>query len=348
MRWSILLTTIVLTSCFDPNDPPGGENQLGSGSSGSTSQGSSATSGTADPTSPGAASDTTGSTDPLDTTNPVDTTNSTSTSDTDEPPQCTCAIAAPNNWTGPVVVARGDELPDCVGAFTGSQLDGLVDLAGDPATCGCSCGAADMDCGDLTLLYRQSCGQPVFAETFSDPGTCHDNTPAQNSTNPFFTPIDGTESCPPSPTVDVPPPTSTPIRMCGGTFEQAQCGAGEQCIAAVPGAFEQRLCVARSGVHACPPAYPEQELTFASITDSRGCTDCNCAPEGAFECTSTLQLYSDGACETASGTVDTGGCVGSWNSFEFAAPTITGSCTPTVPEADGDVGGAEPTTLCCN
>ncbi len=340
MRWSILLTSLVLTGCFDPNDPTGGEPALGGSSSGSTSSGTSASSGEAtstDPTDPTAPSTTTGSTEPTDPSG-----------DTGAPSECTCAIAAPNNWTGPVVVARGDELPDCVGAFTGSQLDALIDIAGEAANCECSCGAADMDCGELSLLYRQSCGQPIFAETFSEPDTCHDNTPAQNSTNPFFTPVDGSESCPPSPTVEVPPASSTPIRMCGGTFEQAECGPGEQCIAAVPGAFEQRLCVARLGVHDCPPAYPEQEITFGSIADSRGCTDCDCAPQGTFECASTLQLYSGDECGTATGTVETGGCVGSWGSFEFAPPTITGSCTPNVPDADGEIGGAEPTTLCCN
>lgn len=349
MRWSTLLTTLVLTGCFDPNDPTGGEPDLAGSSSGSTSGSASDTSdGTSptnptDPTNPSGASSTsatTGSTDPTGDTDP--------SSDTDEPSECTCAIAAPNNWNGPVVVARGDELPECVGAFTGSQFDAVIDIAGDPASCECSCGAADVDCGDLSLLYRQSCGQPVLAETFSEPDTCHDNTPAQNSTNPFFTPVAGSESCPPVATVEVPAASSTALRMCGGTFEQAECGPGEQCIAAVPDAFEQRLCIARPGVHDCPPAYPDQEVVFGSIDDGRGCTDCECAPEGEFECASTLQLYSDNECGTLTGTTETDTCVGSWGSFEFAAPTIMGSCTANAPAADGEIAGADPTTLCCD
>lgn len=348
MRWSILLTTIVLTGCFDPNDPAGGQPPLGGSSTGTGTGDSVGTT----PTDPSDPSSTTAGTDPTDPTNPTAPTGDTDptdpTGDTDTPADCTCAIAAPNNWIGPVVVAQGEELPECVGAFTGSQLDAMVDIAGSPATCECSCGAADMDCGDLTLLYRQSCGQPVGTEIFTEPDTCHDNTPAQNSTNPFFTPVDGSESCPPSPTVDLPPASSTPVRMCGGTFEQAECGPGEQCIAAVPDAFEQRLCVARPGVHDCPPAYPEQQVVFGDIADGRGCTACECAPEGAFECASTLQLYSDSDCGTPTGTVDTGGCIGSWAAFEFAAPTVTGSCTPNAPEPEGEIIGSDPTTLCCN
>ncbi|MBV1858763.1 MAG: hypothetical protein KUG77_10155, partial [Nannocystaceae bacterium] len=261
---------------------------------------------------------------------------------------CSCAIAAPNNWSGPLVVARGEELPDCVGAFTGSQLDAVIDIAGDAATCDCSCGAADMDCGPMTLLYRQSCGQPITTEEFSEPDTCHDNTPAQNSTNPFFVPVNGSESCPPSPGVEVPEASSTAVRMCGGTFEQAECGPGEQCIAAIPDAFEQRLCIGRPGVHDCPPAYPDQAVVFGSVDDTRGCSNCECAPQGGFTCASTLQLYSGDACDTLTGTLDTDQCVGSWASFDFAAPTVTGSCTANSPTAGGDIVGADPTTLCCN
>lgn len=346
MRWSILLTTVVLTGCFDPNDPTGGNASLGNGSSSSSGSGSSdetGSTGTTAATGPADSTDPTAPTNPTDDTDPTDP-----TGDTDDPSDCTCAIAAPNNWIGPVVVARGSELPDCVGAFTGSQLDAVIDIAGDPASCECSCGAADIDCGELSLLYRQGCGQPVGVETFSEADTCHDNTPQQNSTNPFFTPVAGTESCPPSPTVELPPSSSTAVRMCGGTFEQAECGPGEQCIAAVPAAFEQRLCVARSGIHDCPPAYPEQEIVFSNIDDGRGCTDCECAPEGEFECASTLQLYSGDECGTLTGTVETDECVGSWGSFEFAAPTVTGACTPNAPVADGEILGAEPTTVCCD
>lgn len=352
MRWSILLTSIVLTGCFDPNDPPGGTMQLASssgGSSGPSSVGGTNSTGATDPTSPTESTDPTEDTDPTDPTDPTEDTDPTApTGDTDEPSECTCAIAAPNNWIGPVVVARGDELPECVGAFTGSQFDAVIDIAGDPASCECSCGAADVDCGDLSLLYRQSCGQPVLAETFSESDTCHDNTPAQNSTNPFFTPVGGSESCPPVATVEVPSASSTAVRMCGGTFEQAACGPGEQCIAAVPDAFEQRLCIARPGVHDCPPAYPDQEVVFGDIDDGRGCTDCECAPEGEFECASTLQLYSGDECGTLTGTTDTDTCVGSWGSFEFAAPTVTGSCTANAPAADGEIAGVEPTTICCD
>jgi hypothetical protein len=348
MRWCVLVAAVGLAGCFDPNDPSGSPSELGSSTS-MEGTGNISSSTSSEGTTGGQPSGT-----GTDGNGPTNATNDPS-GDTDEPPDdtgepeaCACTIATPSEWVGPLVIARGDMLPDCSGAFSGSQIDAITDISGAPATCGCSCGSGEMDCGDLSLLYRQSCGQPIGAVPYSEPDTCHDNTPAQNSTNPFLNPVEGTESCPPMPSVDLSPPTSTSVRMCGGTFSQGECGPGEACVAAIPDGFEPRLCIRRTGEHDCPPAYPQRELVFDGVSEGRDCSACECAPQGEFECSSTLQVYSDGACTDFIASVETGECVGSWSSFTFETPTVSGTCTANQPDPIGDVVGDGPTTVCCD
>lgn len=311
-----------LAGCFNPDPAADFETDIASTSGSSTSDG---------PTSPS-----TTTTDP--------SMGSTSSG----PTVCeVCIAAAPEEWVGPLALGSGDSAPSCATPFTVVAFDAVQDVAGDDASCACECGDAAIDCGELSLRYSSACAGVLGAESFTGADTCHDTSPDGPSVTAFFTPIAGTESCPSSPTIDIPAATMTELILCGGSFDQDTCSADEVCVGTAPEGFETALCVAREGEHECPEAYPNARSAFGDVADDRRCTSCDCSASGDFECSSELTLFADAACGTAAGSDVTDECIDTPTSFRFAEPTVAGTCTPSAVEPQGSIAGEDPITICC-
>ncbi|MCR9166023.1 MAG: hypothetical protein ACE37F_17175 [Nannocystaceae bacterium] len=259
-----------------------------------------------------------------------------------------CVASPPEGWTGPLAIGAGETAPSCASPFTAVAFEAAQDIAGADASCECSCGEPTVDCGELSMRYSTACAGVAGAESFVGVDTCHDTDPDGPTVTPFFTPIAGTESCPPVADVDIPAATMTELVLCGGGFDQESCGSGEVCVGAAPDGFEAALCVAQEGEHECPAEYPNARSAFTDVADDRRCTACNCEPDAAgFECASELALFGAGGCEGPLGSEPTDTCFDSPASFTFAEPTVTGSCAPTNTQPTGSIAGEDPITICC-
>lgn len=259
-----------------------------------------------------------------------------------------CVASVPEGWTGPLALGIGETAPSCASPFTAVAFEAAQDIAGEDPSCECSCGDATVDCGELSLRYSTNCAGVDGAESFVGANTCHGTTPDGPTVTPFFTPIAGTESCPPVADVEIPAATMTELVLCGGGFRQETCSAGEVCVGVAPEGFESALCVAREGEHECPDDYPNARSAFTDVADDRHCTACNCEPSAAeFACTADLELFNATGCEGSLGSETTDSCFDSPVSFQFSEPTITGSCTPTNTEPTGSIAGEDPITICC-
>ena len=259
-----------------------------------------------------------------------------------------CVASATDGWTGPLVLGEGETAPSCASPFTAVAFEAARDIAGADASCECACGDATVDCGELSLRYSTGCAGVDGAESFVGADTCHDTAPDGPTVTPFFTPIAGTESCPPVADVEIPAATMTELVLCGGGFNQETCSSGEVCVGSAPEGFESALCVAQEGEHECPAEYPNAQSAFTDVADDRRCTACNCEPSAAeFECSSDLELFGAAGCNDLVGNGATDSCFDTPISFQFAEPTITGSCTPTNTEPTGSIAGEDPITICC-
>lgn len=322
MRRLSVLGLYGVLGCFNP-DPPGPEeaDTLGSSTGGSTSAGAQTTS-----TDPSMGSSESG------------------------PGACeTCVATAPDGWQGPLVLGAGETAPSCAAPYTAVVFQAAEGISGEDASCGCECGDPSVDCDSLQVQYADTCGLPPDVENFDEAGTCHNTTPTGESTRAAFAPTSGTEVCPPSLVRTIPDPLLTEVVLCGAALSQDTCGADELCAGSIPEGFADTLCIAQEGEHDCPEAYPNARPVFGDVADSRDCTECSCSSGDNFECSATLELFSDVDC---GGTVTRGdsgadSCFESPASVRFSEPTVTGDCTPSSVDAIGTVEGEEPITICC-
>lgn len=325
MRGSIAVGLLVVTTaCFNP-DPVNIEetdSSTGSSSGSATDEPTSQSGTSVDPT----ADDTSGG-----------------------PTACeVCVASAPEGWTGPLALGAGETAPSCASPFSSMAFEAAQDIAGADPSCECSCGDATVDCGEMSLRYSTACSGVDGAESFVGADTCHETDADGPTVTPLFTPIAGTESCPPVADVDIPAATMTELVLCGGGFNQETCSSGEVCVGAAPEGFESALCVAQEGEHECPADYPNARSAFTDVADDRRCTACNCeASASEFECAAELELFGAAGCEGSLGSGATDSCFDSPVSFQFSEPTITGSCTPTNTEPTGSIAGEDPITICC-
>lgn len=324
MRHSKLAVVFVLgvAGCFNP-DPPGVAETDANGTStgGGTTQDTVVTS-----TEPSSASSESG------------------------PGVCeTCVATAPEGWQGPLVLGVGETAPSCASPYTAVVFQLAEEISGEDASCGCECGDPEVDCDSLQVQYGSACAGPFDIESFGGADVCHNTAPQGPSIGAFFAPVSGTEVCPPSLVRSIPEPTLTEMVLCGGALTQDTCGTDELCAGTIPEGFGASLCVAQEGEHECPAAYPTARTAFGDVDDSRDCTACSCSAGGNFDCSATLELFSEADCEgmQTDGMSGSESCFDTPTSLRFAEPTVTGDCTPASVEAVGTVVGEEPVTICC-
>jgi len=258
-----------------------------------------------------------------------------------------CVPTPPEDWEGPLALGSGESAPHCGSPFSVIAFEAAQDIVGEPASCDCECGDAEVNCGGVSLRYSSACAGVLGVENFMGPDMCHDTSPDGPSVTAFFTPVSGTEACPATPTVSIPKATMTELILCGGGFDQDTCGADELCTGAVPEGFETALCIAREGDFECPESYPNARSAFTDVADDRRCTSCECTPATDFECASNLELFAGPGCTSGTGMSETDLCIDSPESFRFSQPTVTGSCSASDTQPTGSIAGEDPITICC-
>ncbi|MDC3956119.1 hypothetical protein [Polyangium jinanense] len=259
-----------------------------------------------------------------------------------------CAVPPPDGWSAPAAVVTGVPSPACPESFPTLLVDVRDDIAAEPAACGCSCGAPSVDCGNLLLLYHQSCGAPVGLDVASGPpNTCLDSTPKQNSVHAYFNEVMG--PCTPAPTTTLPEPSSqSAVRACGGASTDGVCEDGLLCVPEPVTPF--RICVVRGGEHPCPPGYPDRAIHYEGVNDTRACTECTCGAPADAKCSASVQGYSDACATATSALVTDDQCTSSFSYYTYTTPEVTepGACPPGTVEPTGTVELADPITFCCS
>jgi hypothetical protein len=160
-----------------------------------------------------------------------------------------------------------------------------------------------------------------------------------------------------------PPAQSTPtwktfLRACQSVQHDLCESSGDICIPSSPPGF--RVCIYQKGDNDCPSEftpYAEKHLVAVGYNDTRTCSPCACGAPSGGACSSTVSVYTDGACSTLaySATVTSSGpdCHDlpsgtPLGSKSATAPTYTpGSCMPSGGEPMGAATLTQPATYCC-
>jgi hypothetical protein len=286
------------------------------------------------------------------------------------PPSCmgnyACVPAVPSGWDGPLEVYSGiSGAPACTTGFAQSigAYDGLQAAA---PTCGCSCGPTAITCAPPNILFYDAvtCGtgascaseilQPGACTTVNEMGKCLAATGGL-----AITPVAGTSTmgpCAPKPTRDVPAYTwSIQARGCLSTIAPAQldCAAGQTCAPKPEPGFAPKLCIDRPGDWSCPGGgYGVKHLFYTSVTDTRDCTACTCAPPNGGSCSFSITESSsaDGTCTGGTVTYIPGDkCAGITQpgDFRLTMTPTAGTCGAGNSTATGSATPGGPVTVCC-
>ncbi|MFO0681347.1 MAG: hypothetical protein U0234_04810 [Sandaracinus sp.] len=264
--------------------------------------------------------------------------------------------AAPAGWNGPLVVvtAAGAVAPACPASATRQEFVSHAGMVADPASCGCTCGAASAvgSCANSVEIRSTSVCNAAGGTTLATVGTGCTTLPNTGTKwtaiEPAYTPGGG--SCPANPTTSVPPLTwASSYRGCAVTSPTA-CGPELVC-APMLGVGEQ-LCVWSSDTAmSCPPSYPNRIDVADGANDGRGCSACMCgSPVG--RCSGNITL-SQGCSGNYLGDLPIGGCIDRvvppTGSVAASISTLTATATCTASSV-GPTGLATPMgerVVCC-
>jgi len=270
---------------------------------------------------------------------------------------CTCAPPPPEGWFGPTAMNLGPDPAGCAPPSGQEVLAGGVGVPfGREAVCGaCACGppAASCPANTSVALYTQSlCGGGSISVDVSVNGVCHSVGPVDGLS--FLADVAPTQTpCAPSggsPAVSLAAwPNNARLCALGGG---PGCAGGGTC-APRPG-DARSPCIHRVGDVACPEGpYAERTVVYADVSDTRGCSSCDCGAPIGGTCSAIISFYSDDQCmqwimqDAPDGTCHTftGANIGGVKLAPQAA--LPGTCSPTGGDAIGAVEGSEPTTVCC-
>lgn len=131
----------------------------------------------------------------------------------------------------------------------------------------------------------------------------------------------------------------------------ATCDGGV-CVPDAPGGFQ--LCVYQEGDRSCPMEYPNRELIFTDVEDTRTCT---CGPSSAMAlgtCGVEVSLHSNPNCSEPVGTATPTDCTSTLVPSTTVASmratldgTTSTTCSASVASSLGGVSGISPFTVCC-
>jgi hypothetical protein len=300
-----------------------------------------------------------------------------------------CGICVPGQplfWSYPFLVWFGgtqQDAPSCPASAADLAFKGFVSLTA-PVDCGtCTCGAPSGSCALPATMTANaaSCAQegPSTPHTPFDPasgwtGTCDTNESipsgklcagvdcVQSLTVGPLTPSEsGCTPSQPSSMQSIPVFNDYIIGCLRNPYEHCPDNLGALCVPPPPPGFE--VCIAATGVFDCTdptnltPQYPETHLVYDDYLDTRACSPCTCGEPSGSTCSSTVSVYTDGACSTLaySATVDSSGpaChdlpAGTPLGSKSATPPTfaPGACTPGGGAPMGAVTPTDATTFCC-
>ncbi|MDI1484665.1 hypothetical protein [Polyangium sp. y55x31] len=152
-------------------------------------------------------------------------------------------------------------------------------------------------------------------------------------------------------------PQTTLGKACTSATPAPSCveAAGKVCVPTPP-SFSS--CVYREGDHPCPEGWDERQLLYQHVQDNRSCAACTCdAPTGGT-CSTIATVFSGPACTDLahSGSIFAGMDAPCWDLMAGAPLTgvsstppeyVSGKCTPSGGNVEGDVVLADPVTVCC-
>lgn len=135
------------------------------------------------------------------------------------------------------------------------------------------------------------------------------------------------------------------------------CEGGSVCLAKGSGQYDSPACVSQSGTVACPGGFPELIEAYSGTTDTRGCSQCECA-SNTLSCEgSKFTIWDVDGC--ASGGADdidipVGSCVGTEPyvdnnacSYRATIGALAGSCATSGGEPTGELVPDGAVTYCC-
>ena len=253
-------------------------------------------------------------------------------------------------WEGPVVLVVASTSPVCPSSYPVEVLQTHRDLSFDDASCSCTCtDVQGVDCSDIDLVYRYSCAQPIGSESLTSPGACQDVTPMHNSNSVVVNEDTSNAHCQPVPSTTTPPvELLTSLTGCAGASFPPGCDTDEICAPKASAPFES-LCIFIAGDAVCPSGYPDKQIAYETLSDTRGCSPCSCNGPTGVGCETTFLGYSDANC-TAGETVLAAGmgeCYSAVSSIYFDPPVVTGSCQPGDVNPTGTVELTDQITICC-
>ena len=88
---------------------------------------------------------------------------------------------------------------------------------------------------------------------------------------------------------------------CDGVSGASCAGGSCQLVPSTP--FASGVCVEQAGDVGCPMPFADRHLFFASISDMRGCTSCECAPPMAGVCVASAAMATGSVVGTGPTTV---------------------------------------------
>lgn len=273
------------------------------------------------------------------------------------PPSCGndgFCIEVPVGWEGPVALTQPRGA--CGGAYGRQVATGETDVAGEPASCKCDCGAAfgsTCPTAVVTRYFGDGCTNQLDVTNVPAAGCAAISTQNAGSWQATAAAVGG--SCP---AIDM---AATPAvvfddRVVCAADAPPTCEGGEACAPRPGDGFEPRICIMEDGdVDCTSPSFAMKTLVFSEgHEDMRHCdVPCACQPPSAT-CGGSVSGLQGAACGAAQdGVLVDGSCddgyVGSNGSFRyFATLTTEGTCDPVPRTSVGEVVGLAPITLCCS
>jgi hypothetical protein len=299
-----------------------------------------------------------------------------------------CGICFPGEpifWSYPFLAWFGEQqgAPSCPASASDLGFKGFASLTA-PIDCGtCTCGAPNGSCALPATMTANaaSCAQegPSTPHTPFDPesgwtGTCDTSVSiasgklcggadcVQSLTVGPLTPSES--GCSPSqpPSMQSPPVwNGYAIGCLRNPNEPCPDNSGGYCVPAPPPGFE--VCIAQPGMVDCADPmnptgpYSEMHILYEGYEDTRACSPCTCGEPSGSTCSSTVSVYTDGACSTLaySATVTSSGpaChdlpAGTPLGSKSATPPtfMPGACAPGGGAPMGAVTLTNVTTFCC-
>lgn len=150
-------------------------------------------------------------------------------------------------------------------------------------------------------------------------------------------------------------------RSCKVSPSKQRCSSkGDTCLRAKAGApWMNRICIGKMGEHQCAASdFPMRLVTFAEVSDDRGCSKCSASMQGTTERCDTniyVQFNDEDECRSKKQVDPIEICVESLRFVSLKPITATrdeikyffdGECRP-VFESRGEVKARKPVTFCC-